>query len=141
MNITNSLTSLSFPLAETHLAEVTQQYREDTSIVDTSIWWFMLIPVAAIAIPIFLHWFVNRTPAIVNTPLGMLHELCKVHRLNKRERLLLESVAEELGMQQPAVLFAEAKIFTDATEQASGKMGFDQKQKTTIAILKRKLFS
>ena len=65
-------------LAETHMAEVSLQYREDVATGGTSGIWYLLIPVVAIAIGVVIYKIVNRPPPIVNTPQGMLHELCRV---------------------------------------------------------------
>ena len=69
-------------LAETHMAEVSQQYRETVASSGTTGWWYIFIPFAATAIACVIYYFGTRPPAIVNTPDGMLYELCKAHRIN-----------------------------------------------------------
>ncbi|MDG2223899.1 MAG: hypothetical protein P8L85_21140, partial [Rubripirellula sp.] len=82
-------------LAETHMAEVSLQYREEAAIVDKSGFWWLLIPVIAVGLGIAIYKWWDRAPAIVNTPYGMLNELCRSHHLGRKGHRLMEKIAEE----------------------------------------------
>ncbi len=128
-------------IAETRMAEVSLQYREEVASSGTSGWWYILIPFAATGIACLIHSIGNRPPAIVNTPNGMLHELCKAHRLNNRGRVLLEMIAEEAELAHPATLFVGAAQFDEAVSKAAKQLKFDPRKQATLAQLRRRLFS
>jgi hypothetical protein len=128
-------------LAETRLSEISLQYRQDGGSNLTSSFWYLLIPVAAVVIGVLIYKFVDRPPAIVNTPQGMLHELCRVHRIGASNRLLLEQISEEAGLAQPATLFLGIRAFEAAVEKAGQRIHYDHRQQTRLAILRRRLFA
>jgi hypothetical protein len=127
-------------LAETHMAEVSLQYRETVASSTTAGWWYLLIPFAAIGIACVIYYLGTRPPAIVNTPDGMLHELCKVHRINSRGRVLLELIAEEAELDHPASLFISEHTFAQAIEKAGQHVHYDRRKQSTLASLQRQLF-
>ncbi len=128
-------------LAETRMADVHLDYQEEAVSSGISVGWFCAIPLAILAIAAAIYVVVNRTPKIINTPLGLLHELCQSHRINRRGRLLLEEIAEANVMDQPAVLFAGANLFEDAVREAGKKHRFDKRKEATLGMLRRRLFS
>ena len=127
-------------LAETHLAEVSLQYRDEAASVDKSGFWWLLIPVVAVALGIAIYKWWDRTPAIVYTPFGMLNELCRVHHVDRRGRRLMERIAEEAELQQPATMFLGSKQFEAAVTAAGKRMTFDCHQTAIIGMLRRRLF-
>ena len=128
-------------LAETHMAEVSLQYREEVAATGISGFWYLLIPVAAIAIAVVIYKIANRPPPIVNTPTGMLHELCRAHRISTRARLLLDRIAEEAELAQPATMLLGVKQFEDAVEKAGQQIQYDRRQQSILGMLRRRLFA
>ncbi len=136
----SSLTTFHL-LAETRMAEVSMQYREDVASSDPSVFWYLLIPIFAVSVGFAIYRIVDREPRVVNTPLGMLHEICRVHRINKSGRYLLDQIAEEAGLEQPASMLLGVTQFEHAVEKAGQHMKYDRRQQTTLGMLRRRLFS
>ena len=128
-------------LAETHLAEVSLQYREETSQVDKSGFWWLLIPVIAVGLGIAIYKWWDRPPAIVNTPRGMMLELCRAHHLGGRARRLLDRICEQADLEQPATIFVGTTQFEAAVQQAAKRRKFDRRDQITLAMLRRRLFA
>ena len=127
--------------AETHMAEVSLQYREDVATSATSGFWYLLIPVIAIGIGLVIYKIVNRPPPIVNTPQGMLHELCKAHRIGTAGRLLLDRIAEEAELKHPATMLLGVAQFEAAVEKAGERIKYDRRQNATLGMLRRRMFA
>ena len=139
MNPLSSLESFGL-LGETHFAEVSLQYREQATSNNLSPWWFCVVPIVTVLAAWGVYAFVNRTPKIVNTPLGLLHELCKAHRVGRRGRVLLEDIARTNAMNQPATLFAGSSLFEDAVSKAAKTLRYNKRQNATLGLLRRRLF-
>lgn len=132
---------LSCLLAETHMAEVSLQYREDVAAGGLSSGlWYLLIPIVAVAVAMMIHGIATRPPAVVNTPQGLLHELCRAHQIGPRGRLLLDRIAEEAELGQPATMLLGVTAFDQAVEQARPRIRYDRRKLVTLAMLHRRLF-
>ncbi len=131
----------SLLLAETHMAEVSLQFREEVAAGRSFDLWYLLIPVAAIAIATVIYRIANRPPAIVNTPQGMLHELCRAHRVGTKGRLLLDRIAEEANLEHPATMLLGVTQFEAAVAQAGTHITYDRRQLEILGMLRRRLFS
>jgi|SRR6056297_2660523 len=128
-------------LAETHLAEVSLQYRE--KVVEQSGWslaW-LLVPLLLAIVAGLIYLFSDRAPTIQKTPQGMLYELCKAHRIKGGARRLLAQIAEEAELEHPATLFLGPTQLEDAVQRASKHMRFDRRQKAHLEMLRRRLFA
>ena len=132
---------MPLPLAETHLADVTLQYREEAVASGFPMWATVAILVMVVAGIIGAYKYFYGAPAIVNTPLGMLHELCKVHRIGTRGRLLLETVARDAALEHPAVLFSSPTRFDGIVGKSRARSSFSTRQQSTLAMVRRKIFS
>ncbi len=132
--------SVTALLAETKLSDVSLEYRETITSNDMSIAWYILVPVSVALMLGLVHHLADRPPAIVNTPLGMLHELCRVHRFRRGSRILLETIAEAAVLHHPAILFVSAKHLDDAVAQAENRIVLDKKQRATLGLIRRRLF-
>lgn len=127
-------------LAETHMAEVSLQYREAVASNATSGFWYLLIPIFAVAVAVVIYKVFERPPAVVNTPNGMLHELCKAHELKAGARNLLDQIADEAELEHPATLLLGKEPFEAAVKKAGAKMQFNRRQQATLGMLRRRLF-
>ncbi|MFK8110731.1 MAG: hypothetical protein AB8B91_00930 [Rubripirellula sp.] len=127
--------------AETRMAEVSLQYREEVATNTTSGLWYLLIPVAIVLVAIGIFKFINRPPAILNTPTGMLHELCRVHRINAAGRILMDRIAEEADLDQPATMALAPVQFEAAVKKAGKTIKYDRRQQSTLGMLRRRLFA
>jgi hypothetical protein len=128
-------------IAETHMAEVSLQYREDVATGGVSGLWYLLIPVAAVVIAVIIYKIFDRPPPIVNTPDGLLHELCKVHQINAAGRKLLERIAEDAELEHPATVFLSASRFEAAVQIAGTRMHFGRREQSLLGTLRRHLFA
>ena len=128
-------------LAETHMAEVSLQYREDVATSGTSGCWYLLVPVVAIALGVAIYKLVNRPLPIVNTPHGMLLEICRTHRIGTSGRTLLERIAEEADLDHPATMLLGVTQFEAAVEKARSRIKYDRRQNSTLGMLRRRLFA
>lgn len=135
------LPALPTLLAETHMAEVSLQYREDVATGGISGLWYLLIPVGAVALGFTIYKIFDRPPAIVNTPMGMLHELCKVHRVPSSGRKLLERIAEEAELQHPATLFLGVNQFETAVKKAGKCIRYGRRENAVLGALRRRIFA
>lgn len=128
-------------IAETHASDVTFAYREETVESGVSPMVYALVVVAVAVISLVVYYAINRGPAIVNTPLGMLHELCRVHRIKGRSRVVMEQVAEAAGLAHPAVMFLSQASFDESVAAAKRKRSIDAKQMSALGLVRRKLFA
>ena len=96
------------------------------------------IVVVAIGVAVFA--WVNRSPKILNTPLGLLHELCKVHRINRSGRRLLEQMAEAASLDHPAILFAGREHLESCIKQTQTRIDYKKQHASTLGLLRRKLY-
>ncbi|TWU49683.1 hypothetical protein [Rubripirellula reticaptiva] len=128
-------------LAETKMSDVSLNYREE--VAPSGIWsgWYVLVPVVIAMVAGLAYRFADRPPAIVNTPLGMLHELCRVHRIKGRSRILLETIAEAASLEHPATMFLSSGHLDDAFAQAKKRIAFDKKQMSTLGMVRRRMFA
>ena len=127
--------------AETHMAEVSLQYRETVATGGATGIWYLLIPVVAIAIGVVIYKIVNRPPPIVNTPQGMLHEICRVHRIGTAGRVLLDRIAEEAELEHPATMLLGVTQFEAAVNKAGARIKYDRRQNATLGMLRRRIFA
>ncbi|MGB7328033.1 MAG: hypothetical protein WBD31_24370 [Rubripirellula sp.] len=141
MNFQHLSGSMFSLLAETKMSDVSLNYREE--VAPPGIWggWYVLVPVLIAVVAALVYRFADRPPAIVNTPLGMLHELCRVHRIKGRSRLLLESIAEAASLEHPATMFLSSGHLEDAVALAKKRMKFDKKQLSTLGMVRRRMFT
>ena len=132
---------MSFPIAVTRLSDVTLQYQEEAVNTGIPVWVYGVIAVVVLAIAGILYAKANQTPTILNTPLGLLHELCKAHRITGRGRVLLEKIASEVSLKHPAGLFTAVEAFDDVVKRAAETMEYTANQKSTLSMLRRKMFA
>lgn len=129
-----------FVFAETSIADVSLGYREEVVASGVPMWIYAAVAIAFIAIGAAVYAWINRTPTILNTPLGMLHELCKAHRVNRRGRRLLEQMAEAASLDHPAILFAGPEHLESCIKQTQGRIDYKTEHASTLGVLRRKLY-
>jgi hypothetical protein len=132
--------SSSLLLAFTRAAEVSLKYREGGSFVQSRDLLFIVVPVVAISISFLIYKIADREPAIVNTPQGMLNELCKVHLIDSTGRHLLTDIAEALELEQPATILLSESHFDAAVNKAGKQLNYNRQKQSTIGTLRRRLF-
>ena len=94
-----------------------------------------------IAIGVSIYKIVNRPPPIVNTPQGMLHEVCRSHRIGTAGRILLDRIAEEAELIHPATMLLGVTQFEAAVKNAGARIKYNRRQTTTLGMLRRRLFA
>lgn len=122
------------------MADVSLGYREDVVAVGVPMWVYAAAAIVVIGILMVVFVWINRTPTILNTPLGLLHELCKSHRVNRRGRRLLEEMAEAASLDHPAILFAGPEHLEACIKQTQSSIDYRTEHASTLAILRRKLY-
>lgn len=132
--------SLTFPLAETSFADVSLDYQEAVVARGFPIWGVAVLIAVAVAIGVAVWAFRNRSPEILDTPLGLLHELCKTHRIGGKGRRLLQRMAEEASMDHPAMLFAGPEHLDSCIQHTRDKIDFESKHASTIGRVRRTLY-
>ena len=132
---------MSTLIAETHMAEVSLQYREEVVAEAGSGIWYLLIPVVAILVGLAIYKCFNREPPILHTPSGMLHEVCRAHRISTAGCVLLDRIVEEAEIQHPATVCVGLPQFDAAVEAARPIIKYDRRQESTIGMLRRRLFA
>lgn len=128
-------------IAEAHMAEVSQQYREETIEGGTGDMWFLLIPVAAIALAYAIYQIYNRIPSVVNAPTGLLTELCQAHGLGSKATGLLHRIARASELEQPAAILMSIDNFESALSQASRRIRFKKAEQKAISQVRRNVFA
>ncbi|MEM9826526.1 MAG: hypothetical protein AAF958_08045 [Planctomycetota bacterium] len=140
MKVDASTTMEVATIGQSKLSEVALQYREEVAGGGGN-YWALAIPVAALAIAGALYWLYQRGPAIVNTPDGMLHELCKAHGIGAGPRKLLEKIARAAELPQPAILFVSIDHFEQAVQAAAKRVRFERRAQSHLGMLRRRLFA
>lgn len=134
------LLSIQSLLAETRLSDLSLAYQEELKSQSISGVWFLLIPFLVVGIAMLCYKLADRAPIASNTPNLMMHELCRAHRLKGGARRMLERIADEAQLEQPAIMFLGPQHFEAAVEKAGQKINYDKRQKTLIGMLRRTLF-
>lgn len=141
MSATTSYPLHALLLAETRMAEVSLQYREESAHINKSEFWWLLLPLIAVGIGLAIYKWWDRAPAVVNTPCGMLNELCRAHHLGRQECRMMEKIAEAAELEQPATMFLGRNQFEAAVKVARQRIKFDRRQTATLCVLRRRLFA
>ena len=127
-------------LAETRVSDLSLAYQEKVETESIHGIWFLLIPFLVVGIAILCHKIADRAPMAVNTPTLMLHELCRAHGLSGGSRRLLERIADEAQLEQPASMFLGPKHFEAAVAEAEKTIKYDRRHQTVLGMLRRTLF-
>ena len=128
-------------VAEAHLAEVSQRYREASTSHAISSIWCLLLPVLAVMIAWVIYKIVERPPVVVNAPSSMLNELCQAHEIKPVAKKLLDRIADEAALEQPATLMLGAEHFEEAVEKAGATIKYDHRERATLGKLRQRLFN
>ena len=135
---------MAFPklllVAETRLSDFSAEFRDNVVVEDGSQFWIFLIVAIAALIGGTLYWISIRPPAIVNTPMGLMFELCRSHRVSARGHRLLCQIAEAAELDNPAIMFVGRDQFESAVERAGKKIRYARSQERTLGMLRRRLF-
>lgn len=97
---------------------------------------FALVFVFAVA-----GWYVihNRLQRLrertINDPRKLFRDLCRVQRLNWKDRALLRDLADRRGLETPSLFFVREDYFAGEEETADGKT------RREVKALREKLFS
>lgn len=128
-------------LAETRLSDLSLAYQEKTEIQSISGAWFLLIPFLVVGIAMLCYKIADRAPMTMNTPNLIMHELCRAHRLSGSGRRMLELIANEAQLEQPATMFLGPQHFEAAVAKAGQTIKYDKRHQTVIGMLRRTLFT
>jgi hypothetical protein len=81
---------------------------------DWSFGWSSVAGVAAASLAVIaVIWLTTKIAAarqqkITNSPWRLFTDLCTLHHLNRRERLLITRLAQDIQLEHPALLFMES---------------------------------
>ena len=129
-----------FTVGQAQLSEVAMQYREEV-VPSGGSYWALLIPVIAVALAGLVYAIYNRQPTVTNTPIGLLHEICREHRIGRGPRQLMEKIARAAELNQPAELALSVEHFEAAVESASRRIRYDRRAQSYLGLLRRRLFA
>jgi hypothetical protein len=134
-------TPVFLPLAVTRMRELSLQYREQSSAnsLEAQLW-FSLIPVIAVGLGILIYKIYNQPRPVVNTPSGMLDELCRAHEFDHGSRKLLVRIAADADLPQPATMLVAPAAFERAVEAARTRGRYDGHHRAMLKQLRRRLF-
>lgn len=127
-------------IAQTGVPEIITEFSEQPAAEGFPMMGIVVIAVVVIGVAVTALLVIDRPPTIVNTPMGLMHELCHVHRIKGRSRVVLEQIADSARLDHPASMFLGASQFDAAVAQASKRITLDRKQSATIGLLRRRLF-
>jgi hypothetical protein len=125
-------------LAEVSLADVSEYDRVATATESGQAW--MLIPVVILAAVFGVYRLCNRLPSAVNTPAGLLTELCRAHGLKAAAGKLLHKVSRAAELPQPATMLMSVEGFEDAVASAGRRIRFNKSDQKVIAAIRRSVF-
>lgn len=128
-------------LAETRLSDLDLAYQEKIESHSMSGVWFLLTPFVVVGIAMLCYKVADRAPIASNNSRLIMHELCRVHGLSFSARRMLERIANEAQLEQPATLFLGPQHFEAAVEKAGQKIKYDKRHRALIGMLRRTLFS
>ena len=126
--------------AETHLAEVSLQYRDEGTSSPSQLW-FLLIPVLAIAIGCLIYRLHSRPAEAIDTPAGLLTEIAIAHGLRNRTIDLLHRIARAAELEQPATLLLNIEAFEATVNKATKRIRLDKRQQSDLGMIRRRLFA
>jgi hypothetical protein len=134
------LFSIQRLIAETRVSDLSLAYQEKAETQNIMGLWFLLIPLLVVGIAMIIYKIVDHTPMAVNTPNLLMHELCRAHGLSGSGRRMLERIADEAQLEQPAIMFLGPQHFEAAVKKAGHTMNYDQRHQTLLGMLRRTLF-
>jgi hypothetical protein len=125
-------------LAEVSLADVSEYDRVATATQSGQAW--LLAPVVVLAAIFGIYRLCNRLPSVVNTPAGLLTELCRAHGLKAAAGKLLHKVSRAAELPQPVTMLMSVEGFEDAIASAGRRIRFSKSEQKVIATVRRKVF-
>jgi hypothetical protein len=136
----NTLLQQSTMLAETRLTDIQSRYQSAAVADEGSAVGLVMVAMTVVVLAGLFYHFVLRKPAIENSPIGLLSELCHAHGLSTAGRRLLNEIAVAAAVPQPATIFLGQANFDAAFQTAEPKLKWDSKKRKTLSILRRNLF-
>lgn len=129
-------------LGQTRMGEISRQFREEGAGAPwTSQLGFILIPLAAVGVAWVIYRIYNRPRTPLNTPFGMLAELCRAHGIEGSGRRLLEKVADRAELEQPACLMIGPGQFDRAVAAAAGKGRLPARDRAKLERIRQRIFA
>lgn len=101
----NTLLQQSTLLAETRLTDIPSRYQSAAVADQGSAVGLVLVAMAVLVLAGLINHFILRKPAIENSPIGLLSELCHAHGLNTAGRRLLNEIVVAAVLPEPATIF------------------------------------
>ncbi|WP_442509188.1 hypothetical protein SH528x_000742 [Novipirellula sp. SH528] len=127
--------------AETRMSDVNLSYKETAAATSDSSQW-MLIGAAIVVVSALVAWQIQRRmKSTTHSSASLFSELCCAHRINSKGCKLLQAIADEASLQQPAMLFLADHHFDSALATAKQTMTLKADQLATIAMVRRRMFS
>ncbi|EMI52669.1 hypothetical protein [Rhodopirellula sallentina] len=128
-------------LAETRRSELAPEYREIAPTQGFP-WWIVAAVLLGLLVVGGIYWVICqlRVPAI---PIAddLTLELCRAHRIGLPHRVALDHVAKLAGMTQTAELFLSPTDFDAAVKKAERKRRLRGKQRESLYLVRRLIFS
>ena len=134
------LLSFQVLLAETRVSDLSLAYREKPESQSIPGLWFLLIPFIVVGIAMICFKIKDRTPMAGNTPNLILHELCRAHGISASGCRMLDRIADEAQLEQPALMLLGPEHFEAAVEKSSKNLPYNDRHQTLIGMLRRTLF-
>ena len=126
-------------LAETTLRQISRQYQ--TEAADPAGGWLMLlVPPFAIAIGLAIYAVSKRRPKPIDTPDGLVGQLCRVHGLPAAARELLLKIGRAAELSQPATMFLSRQQFDAAVATASKRFDLLETDQHYVSLTRRTVF-
>ncbi|EMI21762.1 hypothetical protein RMSM_01317 [Rhodopirellula maiorica SM1] len=127
--------------AETRMSDVNLDYKETAVATSDSSQW-ILIAAAIVVGSLLLAWQIQRRIARnAHSSVSLFGDLCYAHRINGKGCKLLQAIADEASLPQPAMLFLADHHFDSALATAKQTMTLKPDQLATIAMVRRRMFS
>jgi hypothetical protein len=132
--------SLSLLFAETSIADISLDYQEAADASGFPIWAIALFVMVAIGIGAAAWMHRSRTAEILDTPIGLMNELCKAHRIGGKGRRLLQHMAETASLDQPAMLFSGPEHLEACIQRTRDQIDYQSQHASTIGHVRRTLY-
>ncbi|GAA5507198.1 LPXTG cell wall anchor domain-containing protein [Novipirellula caenicola] len=127
--------------AETRMSDVNLDYKEAAAATGDSSQWILIAAAIVVGSSLAAYLIRRRILNNAHSSASLFGDLCHAHRINGKGCKLLQAIADEASLQQPAMLFLADHHFDSALATAKQTMTLKPDQLATIAMVRRRMFS
>ncbi|TWU37574.1 hypothetical protein Q31b_43620 [Novipirellula aureliae] len=127
-------------VAETRMAEISMQFRENATSVAPSYLWMIAVAVL-IGVGIGGYRFYIENKRRQYCPKSLLAELCDANQINRAGKKMLHLIASNAAVDQPASLLLSEARFDAAMKSAANRAPLTPEQVKMLCMIRRRVFA